>query len=136
METVNLRFRAMLNLTAYGRRVRRLIDKIWQRQNLVGQLKVEGDIHFFLKGPAVHQEWIVTPMLDCLDGGLSQGRVPALHFEVIDASVFRDCRLHNHGSRNTHVKCLWRVNRVHPVNENSARKARNRAGQVRQCGRN
>src|SRR5258708_3207310 len=85
--------------------------------SLAMHAKVNRDCGFDFYRLPIQKKWLVAPLLDRLDRGGRQQRVPTNHLQVLNVPAFVNKRRHYYNSLNARLLCQGRVSGLDPGDE-------------------
>jgi len=80
-------------------------------------VKVNRDCGFDFYRLPIQKKWFVSPLLDRLDRGGSEQRVPTNNLQVLNVPAFVNKRRHYYNTLNARLLCQGRISGLNPVDE-------------------
>src|SRR6267378_5018016 len=87
------------------------------RRSLAAHVKVNRDCGFHFYRLPIQKKWLVSPLLDRLDRGGRQQRVPTNNLQVLNVPAFVNKRRHYYNSLNARLLRQGRISGLNPVDE-------------------
>jgi hypothetical protein len=87
------------------------------RRSLATHVKVNRDCGFDFYRLPIQKKWLVAPLLDRLDRGGRQQRVPTNNLQVLNVPAFVNKRRHYYNTLNARLLCQGRISGLNPVDE-------------------
>ena len=103
-----------VQVTPTARTTRRKNPGCW---SLAPHVKVNRDCGFDFYRLPIQKKWFVSPLLDRLDRGGREQRVPTNNLQVLNVPAFVNKRRHYYNTLNARLLCQGRIRGLNPVDK-------------------